>query len=109
MNQNILSLIASMETFLLSQILPVTSPMVKLTIEYFNDFKTRANLLLEGISAGELSQEFVLDRIKEEKVNLKAHVLSLIQIEEAFAQSVANNVILLFEAFIDNILKTKES
>lgn len=107
MKTTILDILISMEKFLLNQLYPLKSEAILSVTDYFNDLKTRASDLVNGILAGELSTDFVMARIKEEKTNLYAEVLTLAQLGESEAESLVNNVMELFESFLNNLTQPK--
>ena len=69
---------------------------------YIADSKDRIMHLAEGAAKGELSYSFVVERLKEEAVNIKDYLLSVGEILAADIQEIANKAIDIFQHAIND-------
>lgn len=78
-------------------------------LEYTEDAKKRLSLILTESASGELSSEFLVERVKDELTILESQAISLGIISASFTQEVVNTTILnLLLTLINTLNGTKQ-
>jgi hypothetical protein len=72
--------------------------------QYISDSKDRITHLAEGAASGELAYSFVVERLKEEAVNIKDYLLSIGEIILSDVQQIVNDTVDIFQKALNEAI-----
>lgn len=104
MNIDIQSVLDEIKKLLLNSISNNSPKVKKVVLGYVADAETRLSNLAEGALSGELSYQFVVERLQEETINVRDQLISVGEIIGANLDELAKAVVAIFENALKNAI-----